>query len=170
MNSIEFNIKLHQINDPLMGFAMRLTRNKEDAKDLVQETALLAFANKKKFRPNTNFKAWVCTIMRNSYINKYRKMRMRKEVEYSLENVSYDIADTAIEEKNTPLISIKELLSIVDQLSDTSRVPFLMHYNGYEYQEIAEFLEVPIGTVKSRIHFARTKLKESIRQYYNTIL
>lgn len=162
----EFNNNFENLEDLLFGFAMKLTKNRDRARDLMQETLMRAFKNKERFRKGTNFKAWVTTIMRNSFINNYRKQRTRNRIEQPVEDMLH-IADRAItNEKASSSMMMKELNVILNQLSDTYRVPFIMFYEGYAYLEIAEEMNLPIGTVKSRIFFARKQLKNAITQKY----
>lgn len=166
MTSVEFSSKFTNLQDLMFGFAMRLTQNREDAKDLMQETALKAYANINKFKSGTNFKAWISTIMRNSFINKYRRKKTRNEIEQPIEEVQFLFADKAVQSAAYSNIGTQEILGFLGGLTQTYQIPFLLHFQGYEYKEIASHLDIPIGTVKSRIHFARTKLKSKINRYY----
>ena len=171
MSAIEFKDHLNQLSAVLNTFAFNLTKNSEDAKDLFQETALRAIKNKDKFRPGTNLKAWLFTIMKNIFINNYRKKAKSKVVNDSTENLFYLNSTAAdIENKADSNIMMKELLSMIDGLEETLRAPFLMHYEGFKYQEIADELSLPLGTVKSRIFFARKSLKEQIQSKYDFAL
>lgn len=96
MNALEFNTSFAKVHDLLFSFAMKLTRNKEDAKDLMQETTMLAFANLHRFEPGTHFKSWVSTIMRNSFINHYRKMKTRNKVEQPIEDFLYAVENKMV--------------------------------------------------------------------------
>lgn len=169
MTSNEFTVKFTNLNDLLFGFAMKLTKNRDDAKDLMQETAMRAYANIEKFKTGTNFKAWVSTIMRNSFINKYRKKRTRNEVEQPIEEVSYLMQSKTIEGLAFSNIMTQEILSMIEELKDRYKTPFVMHYQGFEYKEISSHLDVPMGTVKSRIHTARTQLKTMIKRRYSEV-
>lgn len=166
MTQTEFQSKWYELESLLFGFAMKLTRNKEDAKDLMQETVLKAYHNRNKFKINTNFKAWTTTIMRNAFINSYRKKRTRNKVEAPIEDFLYSLENKASEDMADASIKVKDLHHTLDTLSETYRVPFLMFFRGYEYKEIAERLHVPIGTVKSRIYSARQNLKKEIKARY----
>ena len=171
MPTIEFKDDLNRLSAVLNTFAFNLTKNSEDAKDLFQETALRAIKNKDKFRPGTNLKAWLFTIMKNIFINNYRKKAKSKVVNDSTENLFYLNSTAAdIENKADSNIMMKELLSMIDGLEATLRAPFLMHYEGFKYQEIADELGLPLGTVKSRIFFARKSLKEQIQNKYDFAL
>ena len=144
---------------------MRFATNKDDAEDLYQETIYKALKNKDKFKPDTNVKAWLYTIMRNTYINSYNRAVKSKignddtEGQYFLNNANRK--DMSPVESAT---NYKELLEVVNKLEDVFRVPFKMMYEGYKYKEIADELDLPIGTVKSRIFFARQKLEQMIQK------
>ena len=166
MTTSEFNAEYKLVEDLLFGFAMKLTKNKENAKDLMQETFCRAFKNKDRFSENTNFKAWITTIMRNNFINDYRKSKTRNQVMASVDDFSYFIENKAGADNGDSVIMMKELNGLVGELSDDLRQAFSMFVNGYHYEEIAEKANVPIGTVKSRIFFARKKLRASIKANY----
>lgn len=166
MTVTDFNTKFESLENLLFGFAMKLTKNRDRSKDLMQETVMRAFKNKDRFREGTNFKAWITTIMRNSFINNYRKQRTRNRVEQPVEDILH-IADKAVvNEKASSSIMMIELETILANLSDTYRIPFSMFYEGYAYLEIAEKMGLPIGTVKSRIFFARKQLKGAVTAKY----
>ncbi len=167
MSSIEFNTKLNGLSSMLHAFAYNLTKNVEDAKDLFQETAYRAIINKDKFRPGTNFKAWLFTIMKNIFINNYRKKVKANTLIDSTDNNYYiNSGKNTVRNKAASNIMMDELHTIIDSIDESIRVPFLMYYEGFKYQEIADKLELPLGTVKSRIFFARKELKELIGEYY----
>lgn len=167
MTASEFNNKLSTLTSMLHSFAYNLTKNTEDAKDLYQETTYRALFNRDKFQPDTNFKAWMFTIMKNIFINNYRKKVKANTVldntenQFYLNSFSHSAANAA-----EGSILLKEINSIVASLDDSIRVPFLMHFEGFKYQEIADELDLPLGTVKSRIFFARKELKEKILANY----
>lgn len=164
MTAMEFNSQVSRLNSLLFGFAKRLTGNQENAKDLMQETMIRAYASRHNFTEASNFKAWVTTIMRNCFINDYRKKVTRNKVEQSFQitpAVSQSVRNLA-----PTTLMMKELRNMLDDLSEGNRIPFELFFNGYEYLEIAERLELPMGTVKSRIFCARKKLKEMIHENY----
>lgn len=170
MSSIEFNDRLNQMASLLHSFAYSLTKNNEDARDLYQETAYRAITNREKFRTGTNLKAWLFTIMKNIFINNYRKKVKANTIMDSTDNQYYiNSGDNAIDNKAESSIMMKELTLMIDKLDDSIRIPFLMHYQGYKYQEIADYLELPLGTVKSRIFFARKDLKLQIKRSYGQL-
>lgn len=167
MSTIEFNTRFMELEKLLKMFAYNLTKNGERANDLYQETAYRAIKNRDKFRPGTNFKAWLMTIMKNIFINDYRK-RVKSNTIFDSTDNNYFInsGKYTVENSAHSNILMKELNSMIDHLEDGLRVPFLMHYEGHKYQDIADFMELPLGTVKSRIFFARKALKKNIRQQY----
>lgn len=167
MTSIEFNTKLSGLTSILHSFAYNLTKNVEDAKDLYQETAFRALFNRDKFQPDTNFKAWMFTIMKNIFINNYRKKIKANTILDTTDNQYYiNSGSHATGNAAEGGIMLKELNMMVEALDDSIKVPFLMHFEGFKYQEIAEELVLPLGTVKSRIFFARKALKEKILANY----
>jgi len=167
MTSFEFNSKLSGLAALLHSFAYNLTKNSEDAKDLYQETAFRALSNRDKFQPGTNFKAWMFTIMKNIFINNYRKKVKANTVLDTTDNQYYlNSGSHATGNAAEGQILLKELNTMVASLDDSIRIPFLMHFEGFKYQEIADELALPLGTVKSRIFFARKELKEKIMSNY----
>ncbi len=163
----DFHTQLDSMSVILHSFAFNLTKNTEDAKDLYQETAYRAITNMDKFRPGTNFKAWLFTIMKNIFINNYRKKAKANTIVDSTDNLYYiNSTVDAIANRAESSMMMKELVTLIEKLDDSIRVPFLMHYQGYKYQEIADYLDLPLGTVKSRIFFARKELKDLIGKRY----
>ncbi len=167
MTSTEFNNNYKEIEDLLFGFAMKLTKNKEDAKDLMQETFCRAFKHKDRFSGGTNFKAWMTTIMRNNYINDYRRQKTRSQIMAPVEDFTYFIENQSDSTDGDSVILMKELNGMIGDLSEDLQQAFKMFINGYHYDEIAEKANVPMGTVKSRIFFARKKLRARIRANYD---
>ena len=170
MSNLEFNTQFTHLTSMLQAFAYNLTKNNEDAKDLFQETAYRAMTNRDKFRPGTNFKAWLFTIMKNIFINNYRKKVKANTIMDATDNMYYiNSGDTIVSNGGDTNIMLKELTGMIDHLEESIRIPFLMHYQGFKYQEIADHFDLPLGTVKSRIFFARQELKEKIRQRYGDL-
>ncbi len=168
----EFNNKFNKLDSLLHNFAYNLTKNGEDAKDLYQETAFRALTNRDKFRIGTNFKAWSFTIMKNIFINNYRKKARSKTIIDSTDNMFYiNSGSNAVDNGAESNIMMEELSKMIGGLDEIIRIPFLMHYKGFKYQEIADELGLPLGTVKSRIFFARKELKQLVLgRYANTEL
>lgn len=167
MSSIEFYDRFNNVTSLLNAFAFNLTKNRDDAQDLYQETAFRAIKNRDKFTPGTNFKAWLMTIMKNIFINDYRKKIKRNTIMDSTDN-NYFInsgSRTVVNGGNANIL-IDELTTMIEELEDGFRVPFLLHYQGFKYHEIADQMELPLGTVKSRIFFARKELKNKIKVRY----
>lgn len=167
MSTLEFYNLLDKQTQTLQNFAYSLTRDQEDAKDLCQETAFRALSNKDKFQTGTNFKAWLITIMKNIFINNYRRKVKGGIVSDNSENQYYlnSINNSVLNRGDSDII-MKELNGMVESLDDSLRIPFLRYYHGFKYQEIADELQLPLGTVKSRIFFARKALKGMIGNQY----
>jgi len=165
MSTIEFYDALTNLESYLKSFAMSYTRNEEDAKDLTQETMLKAITYKDYYTPQTNFKAWVFTIMRNIFINQYR----RKTKSNTIFDNSKDmfLLTNAPGKSNMPenYMDGLELEKQIHKLDADYLEPFQMHFQGFKYKEIAEKLDIPIGTVKSRIFLARKRLMELLPGY-----
>ena len=138
----------------------------EEANDLLQETSLKALDNEDKYMPDTNFKGWMYTIMRNIFINNYRKV-VRDQTFIDQTDNLYHLnlpQDTGFESTERTY-DLKEMHRVVNALPKEYRVPFAMHVSGFKYREIAEKLNLPLGTVKSRIFFTRQKLQEELKDF-----
>jgi RNA polymerase sigma-70 factor (ECF subfamily) len=168
MTTVEFNKKFNKLEDQLFAFAMKLTRNKENAKDLMQETAMRAYGNRHRFQEGTYFKSWITTIMYNSFVNHYRKQRTRNKVESPIEKCMHAVGQKAVTNTGDSRIMMKELDKMVNSLNDGYRKPFEMFFEGYHYDEISAEMNIPMGTVKSRIFYARKQLKEMVVNRYGT--
>lgn len=167
MNTSTFQNDLIKIQSNMFNFAMMLTSNRDNANDLVQDTTLKAIDNQDKYAEGTNFKGWVFTIMRNIFINNYRRASKAATIVDTSENL-YQINCAADSGFDSPECSftVNEVTDAINSFNDDLRVPFSMHVAGYKYHEIAEKLDMPLGTVKSRIFFARKKLQERFADYY----
>lgn len=169
MSTIEFTQHFSQFQGLLYSFAFRLTRNEEEAQDLVQETAYKAYKYRNMYQTNTNLRAWLMTIMRNTFINNYRQKKRRKTLnDQSRNNYLLNSGNRTVENGGESNVTTEELWKLVHSLEDWLRIPFLMHFQGYKYEEIANELDIPLGTVKSRIFFARRKLQESVQSTYQS--
>ena len=163
MSTTEFTELLLVNSNSLKPFALRLTNDNEEAKDLYQETLYKAYANREKYNVDTNIKAWLYTIMRNIFINDYRKSKKYKTVsESDANNNLMDYLLPAINSNAESTIQYKEIKKAIDSLPENSKSAFLLSYEGYRYQEIAEALQEPLGTIKSRIFTARKLLQKHI--------
>jgi len=163
MNVKEFQHKLINLEVDLIGFARQLTNHSEDAKDLVQDTFLKALKYCDKFIYESNFRAWTFTIMKNTFINNYRRsVNMNKCVDPSKEGSSREYAVVPASFHPDSMYTSKELEKTIEQLKDDLKIPFKMHHDGFRYKEIADTLDLKLGTVKSRIFLARKKLMDQV--------
>lgn len=150
----------------LLSFALKLTMDKDEAQDLVQDTTLKALHNEEKFVENTNFKGWMLTIMRNIFINNYRKSARENTMVDSSEDLFHlNLSQDSGLETPDGAYACNEISAAIAKFPAEYREPFSMHVAGYKYEEIAEKLDMPIGTVKSRIFFARKKLRDMFTDY-----
>jgi RNA polymerase sigma-70 factor (ECF subfamily) len=166
MTTTEFNNNLVSLEDNMMKFALSLTADHTRAEDLVQDTFMKALTYKDKFVDYTNLKAWVFTIMKNTFINNYRRSVKENTIidgtqDLYFLNLPQDSGFISPESN----YSISELERVIESLEDEFKVPFKMHVQGFKYKEIAEKLDLKIGTVKSRIFFTRKKLMELLEDY-----
>ena len=166
MTKIQFNDALLSLRDKLRVYAISLTSNSEKANDLLQETFLKALTYRDKFAQNTNFKAWVYTIMRNTFINDYRRNIKTRNM-FGDSNIDFYHLYPSGKNCLTPdsVYHAGEIHRNIDALDDEYRIPFTLFIEGYKYKEIAKKLDLPLGTVKSRIFFTRQKLKKSLKEY-----
>jgi RNA polymerase sigma factor (sigma-70 family) len=166
MSTIEFDEVLLKNAEFLKPFAVTLTHDQEMAKDLLQETLYRALSNKDKYNIGTNIKAWLYTIMRNIFINNYRKKAKQSTVFDSTPNeYLLNLNQGAVANEAIAGINLKEVKTAIYKLPQIFRNPFLLYFDGYKYHEIADMLGEPLGTIKSRIHFARKLLKTQITRY-----
>lgn len=155
MNALQFQKKLLSMQENMMNFALMLTANRDDAQDLMQDTTLKVLDNQEKFVDNINFKGWVLTVMRNIFINNYHKIvRTQTVVDQGVDLYNLDGA-----------YQIQEITKAINGLNNELKVPFSMFLSGYKYNEIADKLDVPLGTVKSRIFFARQELQKVLKDF-----
>lgn len=169
----EFELEALPHMSALYSFAVRLTRDRDDAADLVQETYLKAFRFFDKFERGTNCKAWLFRILKNSYINKFRKTSKAPDtVEYdAIEEFYETIRDSSVEtsvleEQVIDNALDDEVAKAIEALPEEFRtVIILCDIESFTYEEIAEFIDCPIGTVRSRLHRARKLLAGSLAEY-----
>ena len=166
MGKFEFNEMLLSNADFLKPFAINLTKDSEAANDLYQETLYKALANQEKYNAGTNIKAWLFTIMRNIFINDYRRKARQKTIFDSTPNdYLINLKQASVSNNAETNLRLKEINMAIRQLPEIFKTPFLLYFDGYKYNEIADVLNEPLGTIKSRIHFARKLLKEQISRY-----
>lgn len=164
MTAAQFQKNLLGMQDYMKSFARTLTADEADAEDLMQDTTLKVLKNRHKFVDNVNFKGWVLTIMRNIFINNYHKLvRSQSVIDYNVD--AYNVPLLSEGGENTPegSMDIKEITKAIASLSPVLKEPFSMFLSGYKYNEIAEVLNIPLGTVKSRIFLARQELQKVLK-------
>ena len=161
MSTSEFNDLLLGNTQLLKPFAISLTNDREKASDLFQETMYRALANQDKYNIGTNIKAWLFTIMRNIFINDYRRKTIQRVIFDN--DVHESKSKTIIHNDDEGTLQLKEIYKAIDQLPELFKIPFLLHFEGYRYHEISESLNEPLGTIKSRIHVARKLLKKLLK-------
>jgi RNA polymerase sigma factor (sigma-70 family) len=166
MTAIEFNHQIASLKDTLSLFTKRFTNDKMESEDLVQDTVLKALTYRDKFQQNTNLKGWLFTIMRNTFINNYRKSQRTKTQHDNTKDLYFlNVADDYT--FNTPDGSYEygDIERVVNETKEDLLVPFKMHTEGFKYHEIAEHLNIPIGTVKNRIFHARKEIQKKLVAY-----
>jgi len=168
MTTTDFNNSILQLNDKLYVYALSLTSNSDDAKDLLQDTFLKAYSNKEKLKEDSNVKAWAYTIMRNTFINNYRRSRISNTIIdysnnlYMLNNSNKDASSCSETKYNH-----SEIVKEINKLDIDQRSLFQQHLEGYKYKELAKEHNLPLGTVKSKIFLTRKKLAENLSDYKN---
>ena len=171
MSSKNFQTKLLDLQSNLLNFAYMLTSNRDDAYDLLQDTTLKVLDNEDKYVDNVNFKGWVFTIMRNIFINNYRKVvRSATIIDQTEDLYHLNLPQDSGIDNPEGSFAAQEITAAINSFSDDYRIPFSMHVAGYKYNEIAEKMNLPLGTVKSRIFFARQRLQTMLADYNNLII
>jgi len=164
----EFNHRMISFNDSLTNYSMSLTSNKDDANDLLQDTYLKALLNKEKFDPSTNMKAWTHIIMKNTFINNYRKSRIQNNLHDDTDDLYYINQGQVNNGHNHEYIyDSGQIMEQIKEMDNDQSSVFIMNMEGYKYKEIAEKMDLPIGTVKSRIFLTRKKISEKFKEYSN---
>lgn len=166
MGSTNLQDRLVAIQDNLLNFAYMLTSNRDDAYDLLQDTTLKVLDNQDKYTDNNNFKGWTFAIMRNIFINNYRrKVRISTVVDKTEDLYLINLSQDSNVETPDGTLAADEITGIINSFADGYRIPFKMHLAGYKYMEIAKRTGLPLGTVKSRIYFARQRLQKILADY-----
>jgi RNA polymerase sigma factor (sigma-70 family) len=169
MTAIEFNSALQYNSKSLRPFAMRLTKNYEDANDLIQDTLVKAFINREKFMDGTNLKAWLFTIMKNTFITNYQRLVRKSTFIDTTDNMHYiNSSGSMVYNEAYDSFASEDINNALDVVDTDYKEPFMMYFKGFKYHEIADKLNIPIGTVKNRIHLARKVLKERLHLYAHT--
>lgn len=166
MTAIEFKKTVQKEGSSLRHYAYQLTRNVEDTNDLVQDTMLKAFTYQDKFTEGTNLKGWLYTIMKNTFINNYRRMVKRNTFIDQTDNDFYlDSVSPLVKNEGELRFIMKDIEEAIESLPVNLKKPFTMNFKGFKYHEIAKILNIPIGTVKTRIFVARRQLRERLNDY-----
>ncbi|UTW61176.1 RNA polymerase sigma factor [bacterium SCSIO 12741] len=168
MSTVEFNEMLVKYHNPLQFFALKLTADEEQAQDLLQDTMLKALTYREKLISGTSFKGWLYTIMKNTFINNYRRGVKYNEIMEKVGNSTYLTTGTSeISLSPDRLINIRNMEDAIDELSEDYSKPFKMKLQGFKYKEIGDEMGIPIGTVKSRIFLARKQLMKRLEEFSN---
>ena len=168
MTALEFGYRIENLTSSLRPYALKLTKDSEEANDLLQETVFKAFSNRTKFEEGTNLKAWMYTIMRNTFITNYQRMVRRNTFIDTTENNHFLNSSSSIVDNGAfGNFVMRDVKKAINDLKDIYRTPFMMYFEGFKYHEIAKHLHIPIGTVKNRIHIARKELKDVLKVYAN---
>ncbi|WP_442592111.1 RNA polymerase sigma factor [Pedobacter sp. AW31-3R] len=171
MSMNDFNCQLYSYKDSLHAFALSFTKDREDANDLVQDTMLKAINYAAHFKEGTNFKAWLYTIMKNTFINNYRRSTRTHAILTVTDEISSDKLhySASVNDSDSKFL-MEDIYKALGKLQPDYYVPFLKYFEGFKYHEIAEQLDIPIGTVKTRIHVARQLLKKSLKMHHFQLL
>lgn len=162
----KFNSLLVKELQPLKNYALSLTHDMEETKDLVQETLLKAFTYQTKFQDGTNLRGWLYTILKNSFINKYRRNIKRNTFLDSTDNTFFiDSGVNTLQNDAEEKFMKKDLNEAINALNDDLKITFQLNAEGFKYHEIAEQLNIPIGTVKTRIFVAKRFLRKKLQSY-----
>lgn len=166
MTKIEFNTMVMRQASSLKMYALHFTHDADDANDLVQDTMLKAITYYNKFKEGTNLKGWLYTIMKNTFINNYRRfVKISSFVTKSDDISSANLVFSATKNQGEPKFVMDDIKRALSKLPGEYYIPFTMYFEGHKYHEIADHLTIPIGTVKTRIHVARKLLKKSLKPY-----
>ena len=166
MSTTEFTQQLTGLNPVLRSFTKKFTSDRDESLDLVQDTLIKALTNKDKFKKDTNLKAWLFTIMRNTYINNYRKHKREKTSTDSTKNLYFlNVEDTHTFNKPERTFEYHDIWKNINELREELLTPFKLYTSGYKYEEIAKHIGIPIGTVKNRIFHARKEIQSKLAGY-----
>ena len=170
MTALEFNHQIAGLRSTLELFTRRFTHSDEESDDLVQDTILKALMYRDKFKENTNLKGWLYTIMRNTFINQYRKRQRANTTHDNTKELYFlNVADDHTFNLPDSSFEYKDIMRCVNEIKEDLLVPFEMHTKGFKYHEIAEHLDIPIGTVKNRIFHARKEIQKKLKGYRETV-
>ncbi|RDC58148.1 RNA polymerase sigma factor [Pedobacter chinensis] len=166
MTQIEFNNMVNSHSSSLRLHALNFTKDVEDANDLVQDTMLKAIRFYQNFEEGTNFKGWLFVIMKNTFINNYRKNTKAKILITQDDDISSaNLLLSAEKNGSVSKMIVDDIQKALDHLPEAYSIPFIKYFEGFKYHEIADELQIPLGTVKTRIHVAREMLKKYLKMY-----
>jgi len=166
MQNIDFNLMLKEHTPNLKSFAYKFTKDSEVADDLYQDTMVKAIRYFAQFKEGTNMRAWLFTIMRNTFINDYRRdTRKNALITQEDEISSANLLKSSTTNRAEGSFAVADIQKALSTLEAKYRVPFVKYFEGYKYEEIAQEMDIPIGTVKTRIHIARQTLQKRLKAY-----
>ncbi len=166
MSQSEFGTMILTHQSFLHQLAFKLTRDSEESDDLMQETFFKALKNQDKFQQGTNIKGWLYTIMKNTFINAYRKRKNQNTFVDETDNKYFiNLGESEKTVQTDAVVDREYMMNRINEVEKTYVETFMMYYNGYKYEEIAEILGIPLGTVKSRIFLARRKMMDKLQDY-----
>lgn len=166
MRTADLTQEIINLRPTLKLFTHRFTHDRDESLDLVQDTMMKALMYKDRFTENTNLKGWLFTIMRNTFINNYRKNQRNKTSHDTTKELYHlNVEDTHTFNSPQSNFEYKDIWKNVDELKEEFQIPFKMHVSGYKYNEISEHLNIPIGTVKNRIFHARKEIQKKLAGY-----
>lgn len=166
MTNQEFSKKLQSNMFQILPFAKKLTKSEQDANDLVQDASIRAFEHRDKLKESSKFKSWFNTIMYNTFLNQFKKRSRRRRILNSTEaSIPRFFNRSKDHNRGFEKLKYDDVFDLCQRVGDSSYEAFVLYYEGYSYKEIAAKLDIAIGTVKSRIHFARSKMKKLTKAY-----
>lgn len=166
MTTSQFTKAFTDYEAPLLAFALKFTRDPDEANDLMQDTCIKAIRFLDRFQDGTNIKGWLFTIMRNTFINDYRKsIRKQALIVQESEISSANLMKSSTSNKSETSFAMADINKAISKLSKAYSQPFIRYVEGYKYEEIAIEFSIPLGTVKTRIHEARKLLKKQLQMY-----
>jgi RNA polymerase sigma factor (sigma-70 family) len=166
MTKEDFAAQISKMTKVLKPFALRLTKDRDDANDLLQDTLVKGYVNREKFTEGTNLKAWLYTIMKNTFNTNYQKMLRQSTFTDSSDDLYYlNSVDSSTHNLGLGGLIQQDINKALNRLEHSYLSPFMLYFSGWKYHEIAQQLDIPIGTVKNRIHIARKELKGMLKMY-----
>jgi RNA polymerase sigma factor (sigma-70 family) len=170
MNINEFSLVIAEYQHSMRTYALKFTQDIDDADDLMQDTMIKAIRYFDQFEKGTNLKGWLFTIMRNTFTNSYRKVQKDRDLVITAESITYEnLAYSATANQGENELLMGDIKGALAQIPVHLSTPFIRYIEGYRYQEIADQLKIPLGTVKTHIPLARKILSEKLKIYKERI-